>query len=153
MGGIDFNGDGTTDDLLPGTTLGEFNRGLGRANLARLVDQFNQTYGGTIDSHGRAIPHLTLPVRYSFGDNVQSLDLRLNRSFVCREHWRLSVIGEVFNLYNKANLTGYSGDLTSAAFGQPTSRASQVFGSGGAARLAIGDKDNFLNEWAWPTIN
>jgi len=47
----------------------------------------------------------------------------------------LSLIGEVFNLYNKANLTGYSGDLTSAAFGQPTSRATQVFGSGGRARF------------------
>src|SRR2546426_8088152 len=37
----------------------------------------------------------------------------------------LSLIGEVFNLYNKANLSGYSGDLTSAAFGQPASRATQ----------------------------
>src|SRR5258708_33911699 len=53
------------------------------------------------------------------------------RSFVFRERWRLSIIGEVFNLYNKVNLTGYSGDLTSAAFGQPTTRATQVFGSGG----------------------
>jgi hypothetical protein len=43
----------------------------------------------------------------------------------------LSLIGEVFNSYNKANLSGYSGDLTGAAFGQPTSRATQVFGSGG----------------------
>ena len=41
----------------------------------------------------------------------------------------MSLIGEVFNLYNKANLTGYSGDLTSAAFGQPTSRATQVTSS------------------------
>ena len=44
---------------------------------------------------------------------------------------RASVIGEVFNLYNNANLTGHGGDLTSAEFGQPTSRATQVFGSGG----------------------
>ena len=32
VGGIDFNGDGTTDDLLPGTTVNAFNRGLGRAD-------------------------------------------------------------------------------------------------------------------------
>ena len=45
----------------------------------------------------------------------------------------------VFNLYNNANLTNYGGDLTSAAFGQPTSRATQVFGSGGprAFQLAL----------------
>jgi Carboxypeptidase regulatory-like domain len=139
VGGIDFNGDGTTDDLLPGTTLGQFNRGLGRADLVRLVDQFNQAYEGTTDPHGRAIPHLALPDRYALDDNFHSVDLRLSRSFVFHDRWRVSLIGEVFNLYNKANLTGYSGDLTSGAFGQPTSRVSQAFGSGGprAFQLAM----------------
>jgi len=65
--------------------------------------------------------------------------IRLSRSFVLQECWRLSLIGEVFNLYNNANLTGHGGDLTSAAFGQPTGRAPQVFGSGGprAFQLAV----------------
>jgi hypothetical protein len=139
VGGIDFNGDGTTGDLLPGTTVNAFNRGMGRADLERLMAQFNPTYAGMKDAQGRSIPRLTLPARYAFGDNFHALDLRLSRSFVFRERWRLSLIGEVFNLYNKANLTGYSGDLTSAAFGQPTSRATQVFGSGGprAFQLAM----------------
>ena len=80
-----------------------------------------------------------VPAHYSFGDNFQSLDLRLTRSFVFQERWRLSIITEAFNLYNKANLTGFSGDLTSAGFGQPTGRATQVFGSGGprAFQLAL----------------
>jgi hypothetical protein len=139
LGGIDLNGDGTTGDLLPGTTLNAFNRTLGKSDLAHLVDQFNQTYAGTKDAQGRSIQRIALPTRYSFGGNSQSLDLRITRSFVLRDRWRLSLIGEAFNLYNKANLTGYSGDLTSPAFGQPTSRASQVFGSGGprAFQLAI----------------
>jgi hypothetical protein len=139
VGGIDFNGDGTTGDLLPGTTIGAFNRRLGRADLERLVDAFNQAYARTNDPHGRAIPAVTLPASYALGVSFHSLDLRLDRSFAIREHWRLSLIGEVFNLFNKANLTGYSGDLTSPAFGQPTSRASQVFGSGGprAFQLAL----------------
>jgi len=139
VGGIDFNGDGTTDDLLPGTTVGQFNRGLGRVGLARLVGQFNQTYAGTIDPHGKAIRRVTLPGRYSLDDNFHSLDLRLSRSFKFHELWRVSLIGEVFNLYNNANLTNYAGDLTSPAFGQPTSRATQVFGSGGprAFQLAL----------------
>jgi hypothetical protein len=112
---------------------------MGRADLERLVSEFNPTYGGARDSQGRTIPRLTLPARYAFGDSFHALDLRLSRSFVFRERWRLSLIGEVFNLYNTANLTGYSGDLTSAAFGQPTSRATQVFGSGGprAFQLAV----------------
>ncbi len=64
---------------------------------------------------------------------------RLSRSLVFRERLRLSVIGEVFNVYNNANLSGYGGDLTNAAFGQPTSRATQIFGSGGprAFQLAL----------------
>jgi hypothetical protein len=126
VGGIDFNGDGTNDDLLPGTTMGQFNCGPAKSDLLNLVSQFNQTYAGTT-SHGRVVPRLTLPSKYAFGDNLQSLDLRVSRSFVYRERLRFSIIGEVFNIYNKANLTGYSGDLTNAAFGQPTSRATQVF--------------------------
>jgi hypothetical protein len=140
---MDFNGDGTQGDLLPGTIVDAFNRGTGRADLERLVGQFNSTYAGTKDAASHSIPRLVLPAHYSFGGNFHSLDLRLSRSFMFRERWRASLIGEVFNAYNKANLTGYSGDLTSAAFGQPTSRATQVFGSGGprafqlAARVAF----------------
>ena len=139
VGGIDFNGDGTTGDLLPGTTVNALNRGTARADLERLVAQFNATYRLSKDAQGRAIPRLALLDSYAFGDNFHSLDLRLSRSFVIWERWRLSLIGEVFNLYNSANLTGYSGDLTSAAFCQPTSRATQVFGSGGprAFQLAL----------------
>lgn len=35
---IDFNGDGTRDDLLPGTRVNQFNRGLDEDDLVRLVD-------------------------------------------------------------------------------------------------------------------
>jgi hypothetical protein len=143
VGGIDFKGDGTKDDLLPGSTVNAFNRGMGRTDLERLVAQFNQTYAGMKDSHGNFIPVLTLPRRYSFGHNFQSLDLRLSRSFVFRERWRFSLIAEVFNLYNAANLSGYSGDLTSPAFGQPTSRFTQVFGSGGPRAFQLGARINF----------
>jgi hypothetical protein len=112
---------------------------MGRTELATFVAQLNTNYAGRADAEGRAIPRLTLPAQYSFGDSFNSLDMRLSRSFVYREHWRISLIGEVFNLYNTANLTGFSGDLTSATFGQPTGRATQVFGSGGprAFQLAM----------------
>jgi carboxypeptidase family protein len=143
VGGIDFNGDGTKDDLLPGSTVNAFNRGMGRADLERLVAQFNQTYAGTKDAQGNSIPRLTLPARYSFGRNFQSLDLRLSRSFLFGERWRLSLIGEVFNLYNAANLSGYSGNLTSPAFGQPTSRFTQVFGSGGPRAFQLAARVSF----------
>jgi hypothetical protein len=47
-------------------------------------------------------------------------------------------MGEVFNLFNVANLTGYSGILNQPNYGQPSARVGQVFGSGGprACQLA-----------------
>jgi len=143
VGGIDFNGDGTASDLLPGTTAGQFNRGLGSTDLVRLVDQFNTAYAGKADTHGRTIPRITLPTSYSFDHGFQSLDLRLSRAFLFGERWRLSLIGEVFNSYNAANLSGYSGDLTSAAFGQPTARFSQLFGSGGPRAFQLAMRVSF----------
>ncbi len=143
VGGIDFNGDGTTGDLLPGTTAGQFNRGLGRADLVRFVDQFNQNYAHKPDPHGRIISPIMLPASYAFDHGYQSLDLRLSRTFVIREQWRLRVISEVFNLYNAANLSGYSNDLTNAAFGQPTARFTQLFGSGGPRAFQLAARISF----------
>jgi hypothetical protein len=104
---------------------------------------FNEAHAGTTDARGTSIPPLMLPARYSFGDNYQTLDLRLTRSMAVRQGVRLSLIAEVFNVFNASNLSGYSGDLTSVAFGQPNGRLTQVFGSGGprafqfASRLAF----------------
>ena len=143
VGGIDFNGDGTTDDLLPGTTVNAFNRRMGRSDLERLVDDFNRTYAGSRDSHGAAIPRLTLPAVYSFDDNFHTLDIRLSRSIPIRHGVRLAIIGEAFNVYNASNLSGYSGDLTSASFGQPTSRLTQTFGSGGPRSFQLATRMGF----------
>jgi hypothetical protein len=135
---IDLDGDGTTNDLLPGTSVNAFNRSMGRADLERAVSAFNQKY-----ANGTSIPRLTLPTQYRFADNFHSLDVRLSRSFVFHEHSTVSVIGEVFNLYNKANLSGYSGDVTTAAFGQPTTRSTQIFGSGGPRAFQLGTRVRF----------
>jgi hypothetical protein len=54
------------------------------------------------------------------------------------------LIGEVFNLYNAANLSGHSGDLTnSATFDQPAARSSQVFGSGGPRAVQFSARVRF----------
>jgi hypothetical protein len=135
--------DRTTDDLLPGTTVNALNRSLGRAELKGLVTQFNQIYADKLDGKGALIPRLALPERYSFGDNFQSLDLRLSREFVFAERWRLALIGEVFNLYNAANLSGHSGNVASVTFGQPTRRVDQVFGSGGPRAFQLGARLSF----------
>lgn len=141
---LDLNGDGTTGDLLPGTKVNQFNRGLGKDDLRRLVEEFNATYAGRTDAQGRNIPSVTLPANFEFGDRFLTADLRLSWMLSLHERWRLTLIGEVFNVFNTANLSGRSGDLSNpGSFGQATSRVTQVFGSGGprsfqlAARLSF----------------
>jgi hypothetical protein len=96
---IDFNGGDTTGDLLPGTTVNASNRGMGRAELERLVRSSTQPRLA-LRMHKRSILRLTLPARYAFGDNFHELDLRLSRSFVLGERWRLSLIGDVIDQFH-----------------------------------------------------
>jgi hypothetical protein len=114
-------------------------------DLARLVDQFNSIYAGRLDGaqKPRLIPVLRLPQSYRFDDSYQAIDLRVSKVFSISERWRFRVIGEVFNLYNAANLSGFSGDLTSPAFGQPTARYTHVFGSGGPRAFQIAVRGSF----------
>jgi hypothetical protein len=137
--GLDLNGDGTSNDLLPGTRINEFNRGRGKDDLRRRVDEFNRNWSGKTDARGTRIQTLQLPARFEFDDNFITQDLRLSRELTLVENRKLTLIGEVFNVLNIANLTGYSRDLFSAAFGQSAQRVSQVFGSGGprAFQLAL----------------
>ena len=143
LGDLDLNGDGTTGDLLPGTRVNQFNRGFGKNDLRRLVNEFNTTYAGGKDAGGNDIPSINLPSTFEFGDSFLTHDLRLSRDFSWHERWRMTLIGEVFNLFNIGNLSGRSGDLLNPGFGQATSRVTQVFGSGGprsfqlAARLSF----------------
>ncbi len=143
QGGLDLNGDGTRGDLLPGTKVNQFNRGLGKEDLRRLVDEFNRNYAGKKDALGGDIRSITLPANFEFGDRLLTHDLRLSRDFVFGERWRLTLIGEVFNLFNIANLSGHSGNLLAPGFGQPTSRVTQVFGSGGPRAFQLAARVSF----------
>ncbi len=49
----------------------------------------------------------------------------------------------MFNVFNISNLSGYSFNLASPTFGQPTQRANQVFGSGGPRATQIGARFSF----------
>ncbi|HST09959.1 MAG TPA: carboxypeptidase regulatory-like domain-containing protein [Terriglobales bacterium] len=143
LGGLDLNGDGTWDDLLPGAKVNQFNRGLGKSDLRHLVDAFNITYAGGLDPHGDLIPTITLPPKFEFGDSFLTQDLRLSREFHLHDRWRMNLIGEVFNLFNIPNLSGRSGDLLFPGFGEATSRVSQVFGSGGPRAFQVAARLSF----------
>jgi hypothetical protein len=143
--GVDLDGDGTTTTPIPGVSYNCFNRGCDKSDLATAVAAWNQKYpAGSKDARGQNIPQLTLPASYEFGDSFSSQDVRVTKSFTWKDRYKLSVFAEMFNVFNIANLGGYSGTLNNpATFGQPTQRASQVFGSGGPRALQLGARVSF----------
>ena len=144
VGGMDFNGDGTVNDLLPGTTVNQFGRDLGKDDLARLIDDYNQQYADRLTAGGQRAPRLALPEDYSFSDSLFTQDLRRHRTFSPGVRGlRAVVFVEVFNLLNTPNLLGFGSNLRGTTFGQPTQRFSQVFGSGGPRAFQLGARVEF----------
>jgi len=142
---VDLDGDGTTTTPIPGVDFNCFNRGCDEDDLARAVDAFNQQYAGRRDARGQLIAPIALPAAFDFGDNFSSQDVRVTKTFnLPGNNTKLALFVEVFNVFNVANLSGFSYNLSNTAtFGQPTSRASQVFGSGGPRAFQLGGRFTF----------
>ena len=141
---LDLDGDGTTTTPIPGVEFNCFNCGCDKEDLAAAVAAFNQRYAGTRDARSQPIAALALPANYEFGDMFSSQDLRVTKTFGLGGTSRLAVFVEMFNVFNVANLGGYSFNLSNTAtFGQPTNRASQVFGSGGPRAFQLGGRFTF----------
>jgi hypothetical protein len=74
-----------------------------------------------------------------FGDDFNSFDMRITRTFHFKEPHSLQVIAEGFNLFNITNIRGttnrnYSGfnnTIDSAGFNRPLETAGKFFGAGG----------------------
>jgi hypothetical protein len=146
VSGVDFGGDGTGSDLLPGTGVNQFNRGLDAGDLARLVDRYNQEVAGKPRCCKQdPAPPITLPANYSFNDRFFTQDVRLSRTFLLGAGGAgVQLFAEVFNLLNTANLIQYGNNLAnSATFGQPGARFEQVFGSGGPRTAQLGARVSF----------
>jgi hypothetical protein len=124
--------------------VNQFNRGLSKEDLASLVERYNQQFANRQMPIGIA-PRVTLPADYSFNDGFFTQDLRVTRTFqTANDRARVSLFGEVFNIFNTANLTDYSGNISnSASFGQPWSRVTQIFGSGGPRAIQFGARVSF----------
>ena len=86
---------------------------------------------------------MTLPVSFDIDDSFSSQDLRVTRMFRYRERFEWQVFGEVFNLFNIANLSGYVDNLLAPGFGQPSARFSSIFGTGGPRSFQLGSRISF----------
>jgi hypothetical protein len=157
---------GVPMDILLGDGSGSRIPALGRnvggrqfhtgAELNAFLTQLNST-GALNGSLGTPFPMVSPNAR--FDDNIDSFDLRLSKDFFRTERFKLQVIGEVFNLFNKTNILGtsknnYSGFFNalvpdannpnySSAFGTPVSQAGGVFGSGGPRAFQLAARFSF----------
>jgi hypothetical protein len=91
----------------------------------------------------QVISPIVLPAQISPGDSFVSQDVRLTKKFNIKERVTVSLIGEVFNLFNIANLTGYSNVLNQPNYGQPSARAGQAFGTGGPRAFQVASRVEF----------
>ena len=95
-------------------------------------------------SRGQTIPKLSLLATYSFGDNFSSQDIRVTKTFLFHERYKLNAFAEGLNIFNIANLGGISNSLNNpSSFGILTSRAGQFFGSGGPRASHAGGRFSF----------
>ncbi len=149
VGGVDLTGSGNTTTPLPGIPINGINRGYGKEDLQKAVDNWNSNVAGKPDALGKVIPKVVLPSDYELGRPFYSQDVRLTKKFTWRERYVVSAFVEGFNIFNIANLGGYSFSLDQVQsnqtfqFGQPNSRAGQVFGSGGPRAFQLGGRFQF----------
>ncbi|MFN0121486.1 MAG: carboxypeptidase regulatory-like domain-containing protein [Blastocatellia bacterium] len=168
---IDTDGDGVSFYSLPGLKWNGFGRGQSADDIRKAVETYNagvisrsvpipanptaaQTAACTLVVSGNRLcaprtplnqvyPLITLPTDIDNGDTLVTTDLRLTREIKFREKTSLFLIGEVFNVFNVANLDGYTGSLQSLSYGTPTTRANQVFGSGGPRAFQLAARIRF----------
>jgi hypothetical protein len=148
---------GSTQDIssyLPGTRAGSLGREISSlSKLNELIRNYNANRdqlaariedGVPVDPYGTPLRELAeLPPGTPIGtDSSISTDLRLTKALRFTESMKLELIGEVFNLFNVANLSSYDDqtlpakeDTLDPSFEfttfRPFQRRTSVFGSGG----------------------
>jgi carboxypeptidase family protein len=150
IGGFDNTGTNISSGgytPLLAVTGGGYSGFLSTSDLQNLVNQYNSTIAGTLTPAGKAgvvpnqkFPAITLPADYQLGDLFSSQDVRLTKSFKFGARADVRLIGEVFNIFNRQNLTNFNYNLASpASFGKANQLVGQTFGSGGprAGQVAV----------------
>jgi hypothetical protein len=134
----DFTGDGTVQDVLPGTNVGAFGRGVSPGGLNSVINRYNQTYAGQATPAGQAVIAtglMTLTDLQALGGvmpnianapagNVglgwlKSVDLRLAWNYKIAERVSIQPSVTVFNAFNFANFDGPFNLPSGVLLGQP----------------------------------
>jgi carboxypeptidase family protein len=163
--GVDLSGSGSFFSYLPGTRPGEVGRDISSlSQLNEIISNYNanrRTFaariegGVPVDPYGTELRELAqLPAGTLIGgDSVISQDVRLTKTFRMTESVRFDLIGEVFNLFNVANLTNIATNVIPAKDDitgpgdfvtyKPTQRTTNIFGTGGSRAFQFALKFTF----------
>jgi hypothetical protein len=168
----DLSKTGTFQSYLPGAGPGEIGRGLKSvSDINALIDAYNASIPnlgepcpgdsptGRCDSTNPNFfdPLLRLarlPEGTQIGgDSLISQDIRVTKTFKFTESMGVDLIGEVFNIFNVANLTypaaitlaeeGTPASVISTSVHGPTARTTSVFGTGGPRAFQFAAKFRF----------
>jgi hypothetical protein len=162
---VDLTGTGSFFSYLPGAKPGEVGRGISSlGQLNGVISDYNANRnkyaarienGVPVDPFGTELREIAqLPAGTLIGgDSIISQDLRLTKTFRMTENVRFDIIGEVFNLFNIANLTNIAtnvlpakddvtgpGDISTY---RPTQRTTNIFGTGGPRAFQFAVKFTF----------
>ncbi|HTU48239.1 MAG TPA: carboxypeptidase regulatory-like domain-containing protein [Bryobacteraceae bacterium] len=134
----DFTGDGTVGDLLPGTAVGEFGRGISASQLGGVIQNYNNTVAGQptpagqvlianglfttaqLQALGAVAPTIAVPPPGQVGTGpLRDFDTRISWVHKFGERFEIEPSCGIFNLFNFANFdlppNVLSGLLTGAA--------------------------------------
>lgn len=129
------NGDGTVGDIVPGTQLGEFGRGINIGNLQSVINTYNSTYAGQLTPAGKQVVNngvMTLADMQALGWVMPALgqvvpgavgfpwlkvvDFKASWPIKLRERWTVEPSVAAFNIFNFAN-SFLPGNLPGGTFG------------------------------------
>ncbi len=134
----DFTGDGTTQDPMPGTHLGQFDRGINAGNINKVINNYNSTVAGQATPAGQvlitnglmtlsqlqALNGVAQPVALAPGNQVdfswlRALDLKFSWKHTFRERFSVEPSVGIFNLFNFANFNLPPATMSSLLTGTP----------------------------------
>jgi hypothetical protein len=103
---VDLNGDANITDYVPGTTRNQFNRGDERAAL------------DAVNAYRAALNMTPIPPSQIDNNDFYGVDLRASKAVRLTANQRVELVAQVFNLFNRKNLTAaWQTNARSSSFG------------------------------------